>query len=62
MGPKNYSFEYVDKDGQRKSTFKVKGLTLDYKTFQCLNGPSQRAEILKKLWTIRELENIKIDE
>ena len=37
MGPKNYGYEYVDKDGQRKSTCKVKGLTLDYNTSQLIH-------------------------
>ena len=32
MGPKNYGYEFVDKDGNRGSTCKVKGLTLDYNT------------------------------
>ena len=36
MGPKNYGYEYVDKEGQRKSTCKVKGLTLDYNTYQLI--------------------------
>ena len=37
MGPKNYGYENVDKDGQRKSTSKVKGLTLDYNTSQLIH-------------------------
>ena len=37
MGPKNYGYEYVEKDGQRKSTCKVKGLTLDYNTSQLIH-------------------------
>ena len=37
MGPKKYGYEYVDKDGQRKSTCKVKGLTLDYNTSQLIH-------------------------
>ena len=32
MGPKNYGYEFVDKDANRKSTRKVKGLTLDNNT------------------------------
>ena len=34
IGPKNHGYEYVDNDCQRKSTCKVKGLTLDYNTSQ----------------------------
>ena len=30
-------YEYVDNDGQRKSTCKVKGLTLDYNTSQLIH-------------------------
>ena len=37
MGPKNYGYEYVDNDGRRKSTCKVKGLTLDYNTSQLIH-------------------------
>ena len=37
MGPKNYGYEFVDKDGKRKSTCKVKGLTLDYNTSQVIH-------------------------
>ena len=37
MGPKNYGYEFVDKDGKRKSTCKVKGLTLDYNTVQVIH-------------------------
>ena len=37
MGPKNYGYEYVDKDGQGKSTCKVKSLTLDYNTSQLIH-------------------------
>ena len=37
MGPKNYDYEYVDKGVQRKSTCKVKGLTLDYNTSQLIH-------------------------
>lgn len=37
MGPKNYGYEYVEKDGTRKSTCKVKGLTLDYNTSQLIH-------------------------
>ena len=37
MGPKNYGYEFVDKDGNRKSTCKVKGLTLDYNTSQVIH-------------------------
>ena len=41
MGSKNYSYEYVDNDGQRKSTCKVKGTLLSLFTFiECWNGPS----------------------
>ena len=36
MGPKNYGYEFVDKDGNRRSTRKVKGLTLEYKTSQVI--------------------------
>ena len=37
MGPKNYGYEFVDKDGNRRSTCKVKGLTLDYNTSQVIH-------------------------
>ena len=37
MGPKNYGYEFVDKVGKRKSTCKVKGLTLDYNTSQVIH-------------------------
>ena len=37
MGPKNYGYEFVDKDGNRGSTCKVKGLTLDYNTSQVIH-------------------------
>ena len=37
MGPKNYGYEYVEKDGKRKSMCKVKGLTLDYNTSQLIH-------------------------
>ena len=37
MGPKNYECEFVDKDGKRKSTCKVKGLTLDYNISQVIH-------------------------
>ena len=37
MGPKNYGYEYVDKDRTRRSTCKVKGLTLDYNTSQVIH-------------------------
>ena len=37
MGPKHYGYEFVDKDGKRKSTCKVKGLTLDYNTSQVIH-------------------------
>ena len=37
MGPKNYGYEFVDKDGKRRSTCKVKGLTLDYNTSQVIH-------------------------
>ena len=37
MGPKNYGFEFVDKDGHRRSTCKVKGLTLDYNKSQVIH-------------------------
>ena len=37
MEPKNYGYEFVDKDGKRKSTCKVKGLTLDYNTSQVIH-------------------------
>ena len=37
MGPKNYGYEYVEKDGTRKSTCKVKGLTLDYNASQLIH-------------------------
>ena len=40
MGPKNYGYEFVDKDGKRKSTCKVKGLTLDYNTSQVIHFDS----------------------
>ena len=37
MGPKNYGYEFVDKDGNQRSTCKVKGLTLDYNTSQVIH-------------------------
>ena len=37
MGPKNYGYEFIDKHGKRKSTCKVKGLTLDYNTSQVIH-------------------------
>ena len=37
MRPKNYGYEYVEKDGTRKSTCKVKGLILDYNTSQLIH-------------------------
>ena len=37
MGPKNYGYEFVDKDGNRRSTCKVKGLTLDYNTSEVIH-------------------------
>ena len=37
MGPKNYGYEFVDKDGKQKSTCKVKGLTLDYNISQVIH-------------------------
>ena len=37
MGHKTYWYEYVEKDGTRKSSCKVKGLTLDYNTLQLLH-------------------------
>ena len=37
IGPKNYGYEFVDKDGKRKSICKVKGLTLDYNTSQVIH-------------------------
>ena len=36
MGPKNYGYEFVDKDGYLRSTYKVKGITLDYNTSQII--------------------------
>ena len=36
MGPKNYGYEFVDKDGKRRSTCKVKRLTLDYNRSQVI--------------------------
>ena len=68
MGPKNYGYEYVEKDGTRKSTCKVKGLTLDYNTSQliisieCWNGQNLTAETFKKLFPIIESENTKTEE
>ena len=37
MGPKNYGYEFVDKDGNPRSTCKMKGLTLDYNTSQVIH-------------------------
>ncbi|MCG8079176.1 MAG: hypothetical protein JAY75_23495, partial [Candidatus Thiodiazotropha taylori] len=37
MGPKNYGYEYVENNGDRKSTCKVKGLTLDFNTSQIIH-------------------------
>ena len=37
MGPKNCGYEFVDKDRNRRSTCKVKGLTLDYNTSQVIH-------------------------
>ena len=37
MGPKNYGYEFVDKDRNQRSTYKVKGLTLDYNTSQVIH-------------------------
>ena len=37
MGPKNYGYEFVDKDENRRSTCNVKGLTLDYNTSQVIH-------------------------
>ena len=37
MGPKNYGYKFVDKDGKRRSTCKVKGITLDYNTSQVIH-------------------------
>ena len=37
MGPKNYGYEFVDEDGNRGSTCKVKGITLDYNTSQIIH-------------------------
>ena len=37
MGPNNNGYEYVGKDGQRKSICKVKGLTPDYNISQLSN-------------------------
>ena len=34
---KNYGYEFVDKDDNRRSTCKVKGLTLDYNTSQVIH-------------------------
>ena len=34
---KNYGYEFVDKDGNRRSTCKVKRLTLDYNTSQVIH-------------------------
>ena len=34
---KNYGYEFVDKDENRRSTCKVKGLTLDYNTSQVIH-------------------------
>ena len=68
MRPKNYGYEYVEKDGMRKSTCKVKGLTLDYNTrnsyifIACWNGHNLTAETFKKLFPIIESENTKTEE
>ena len=37
MGPKNYGYQFVDKDGNWKSKCKVKGLTLYYNTSQVIH-------------------------
>ena len=37
MGPKNYGYEFVEKDGTRKLSCKVKGLTLEYNTLQLIH-------------------------
>ena len=36
LGPKNYGYEYV-KNGETKSTWKVKGLTQDYSTSRIIS-------------------------
>ena len=36
MEPKNYGYEFVDKGGNRRSTCKVKGISLDYNTSQII--------------------------
>ena len=37
METKNYGYEFVDKDGKRTSTCKVKGLALYYNTSQVIH-------------------------
>ena len=37
MGPKIYGYEFVDQDEKRRSTCKVKGLTLDYNKSQVIH-------------------------
>ena len=37
MGQKNYGYEFVDKNGNQRSTCKVKGLALDYNTSQVIH-------------------------
>ena len=37
MGPNHYGYKYVEKDGTRKLTCKVKGPTLDYNTSQLIH-------------------------
>ena len=37
MGPKNYGYEFVNKDGNRRFYCKVKGLTLDQNTPQVIH-------------------------
>ena len=65
MGPKNYVYEFVDKDRKRKSTCKVKGLTLDYNTSQVihfdrmLNWVRENLKTSEKLSTTIGSENLK---
>ena len=54
MGPKNYGYEYVDKGVQRKSTWKVKGLTVDYNISQLIHF-HQMLE-----WAKSEIRNFQI--
>ena len=56
LGPKNYGYEYV-KNGETKSTWKVKGLTQDYSTSKVISFE----KMLHSLKEERDTFNVKVE-